>query len=96
MAIYLILDNKVHDAAKYAEYKKAVPAIIAKHGGEYLARDGKVEVPVGEWKPDRIVLFKWPSREALDAFQADPEYQPWKELRESCTTTNQVVIMNGL
>jgi uncharacterized protein (DUF1330 family) len=40
-------------------------------------------------------MFKWPSREALDAFQADPEYQPWKALRESCTTTNQVLIVEG-
>lgn len=96
MSIYVILDNTVHDAEKYAQYKEAVPPIVARHGGEYLARDGAFEVLVGDWHPSRIVLFKWPSKEALEAFMSDPEYQPWKELRESCTTANQVVIAEGL
>ena len=96
MSIYVILDNQIHDREKYDEYKKAVPAIVARHGGEYLVRDGKIEVPVGNWRPNRMVLFKWPSRAALDAFLTDPEYQPWKKLRESCTTTNQLVIVEGV
>ena len=41
MAIYVILDNDIRDTKKYEAYKAAVPALIAKHGGKYLARDGK-------------------------------------------------------
>ncbi len=96
MSIYVILDNQIHDAEKYDEYKMAVPVFVARHGGEYLVRDGKIEVPVGDWHPKRLVIFKWPSREALAAFMADPDYQPWKELRESCTTTNQLLIVEGI
>ena len=33
MAIYLILDNEIHDIEKYEAYKAAVPAIVARHGG---------------------------------------------------------------
>jgi len=96
MAIYVILDNDIHDHAKYNEYKEAVPAMVARHGGEYLVRDGKIEVPVGDWHPNRMVIFKWPSRQALEAFLSDPDYQPWKTLRENCTTTNQLVIVEGV
>lgn len=39
---------------------------------------------------------KWPSREALNAFMTDPEYQPWKTLRESVTTTNNLLLVEGL
>jgi len=96
MSIYLLLDNTVHDPKKYAEYMKAVPALVAKHGGEYLVRGGKFEVLTGNWKPNRLVLFKWPSREALNAFASDPDYQPWKKLRESVTTTNNRLLIEGV
>jgi uncharacterized protein (DUF1330 family) len=96
MSIYLILDNSIKDPAKYDAYKRAVPALVAKHGGEYLARDARFEVLAGDWKPNRIVIFKWPSREALSAFMTDPEYQPWKTLRESVATTNNLLLVEGL
>lgn len=96
MPVYFILDNTVHDSAKYEEYKRAVPAIVARHGGEYLARGGRVEVLAGNWNPDRVVIFKWPNREAIEAFMTDPEYQPWKKLRESVATTNNLLLVEGL
>jgi len=96
MPVYLILDNTIHDPAKYEEYKRAVPAIVARHGGEYLARGGRFEVLAGNWDPKRIVIFKWPSREAVNAFMTDPEYQPWKKLRESVATTNNLLLVEGL
>lgn len=96
MPIYVILDNRIDDPEKYDAYKRAVPALVARHGGEYLARDAKFEVLAGDWKPNRIVIFKWPSREALNAFMSDPEYQPWKTLRESVATTNNLLLVEGL
>lgn len=96
MAIYLLLDSTIHDPEKYAEYLRAVPPLVAKHGGEYLARGGKFEVLTGNWKPNRIVLFKWPNREALRAFMADPDYQKWKKLRESVTTANNRLLIEGV
>ena len=96
MAIYLLLDSTIHDPEKYAAYMEAVPPLVAKHGGQYLARGGPFEVLTGDWKPDRIVLFKWPSREALRAFMSDPDYQQWKTLRESASTANNRLLIEGL
>jgi uncharacterized protein (DUF1330 family) len=96
MAIYVILDNDIRNDKKYEAYKAAVPALVARHGGEYLARDGKFEVLVGNWKPNRIVIFRWPSREAMQAFLNDPDYQPWKTLRESVATTTNLMVIEGL
>jgi uncharacterized protein (DUF1330 family) len=58
MTIHVLLDNTIHDTEKYAKYVRAVPRLIAKHGGIYLARRGKFEDVAGEWKPNRIGLFK--------------------------------------
>jgi uncharacterized protein (DUF1330 family) len=42
------------------------------------------------------VIFRWPNRDALDAFQNDLGYQPWKALRESVATTNNLLMVEGL
>ena len=95
MAIYAIFDVDIHDAAAYEEYKKQVPALITKHGGEYLARGAGFEVLVGDWQPTRIVIFRWPSREAMEAFDGDPDYQELKALRLSASTTKNFLLVEG-
>ena len=58
MSIYLILDNQIHDAEAYERYKTAVKPMVEAAGGEYLTRDGKVDLLVGHWNPSRVVIFK--------------------------------------
>lgn len=95
MAIYLILDNEIHDHQAYNRYKAAVKPMVQAAGGEYLTRDGQVDVLVGDWNPDRVVIFKWPDQAKLEAFMGSEEYRPWKELRESVTTTRTLVRVVG-
>ena len=96
MPVYMILDAEVHDAEGYEKYKEAAPQYVARHGGEYCCRGGGIDVLEGEWHPQRVVMLKFPSREAFDALMADPDYQPWKELRESLTTIKAQVILQGV
>jgi len=95
MAIYMILDNEIHDHAVYDRYKAAVRPMIEAAGGEYLSRDGRVDILAGDWKPGRVVIFKWPSQKAMEAFMSSEAYQPWKEMRESVTTTKSLVMVQG-
>lgn len=96
MAIYVILDNKIHDHEAYDRYKAAVKPMVEAAGGEYLARDGAFTVVAGDWSPGRVVIFKWPSKAALEAFMSSEDYQPWKALRESVTTTQSIVMVEGV
>ena len=41
MSAYLIVNVDVQDPAAYEEYKAGVPAVVRKHGGEYLVRGDK-------------------------------------------------------
>ena len=95
MPIYLILDNEIHDAETYERYKTVAKPMVEAAGGEYLTRDGKIEVLAGEWNPSRVVILKWPTREALATFLSSEEYRPWKELRESVTTTRTLLLIEG-
>ena len=93
MPAYMIVDIDIHDQPAYvAEYAKFVPAIVARHGGKYLARGGKTEVMEGEWIPKRIALFEFPNVDAAKAFLSDPEYQPLKAVRHRVAKTNAITV----
>ncbi len=92
MPAYLIVNIQVNDPAAYERYKADVPALIRKHGGEYLVRGGQCDVIEGNWRPNRLVLFRFPSLEAIRALDADPEYRPLKKLRHSVAYTESVAV----
>jgi len=92
MAVYLIADIEVTDPGGYEEYKQRVPAVIAAHGGRYLARGGASEVLEGTWQPRRSAIIEFPSLAAFKVFWESPEYRPLRELRERSAKSNLVVI----
>ena len=92
MPAYLIVDVAVNDPAGYEQYRAQVPALIRKHGGEYLVRGGALEVIEGSWKPRRLVVLRFPDRAAAQAFMNDPEYRPLKELRHRAARTDLVLV----
>lgn len=92
MPVYLIADIDVTDPSGFDDYKRQVPALIAAHGGRYLARGGANEVLEGNWQPKRSTLIEFPSMTAFKAFWNSPEYQPLRELRERSANSNLVVV----
>ena len=92
MPAYMIVNVDVKDPAAYEEYKAKVPAIVRKHGGEYLARGGRFVVLEGDWKPRRVAVLRFPSMEAAQAVYDDPEYQPLKTLRQRVSKADFVVV----
>jgi uncharacterized protein (DUF1330 family) len=91
----MIVDLDVHDADGFQEYRKHVPALIEKHGGEYIVRGGEFEVLEGSWLPHRLVLVRFPDRQAIRAFLDDPEYAELKMLRHR-TCDSILVAVDGV
>ena len=92
MAAYLIVDVDIKDPAAYEDYRSKVPAFIRKHGGEYLVRGGAHEVIEGDWRPTRLVLFRFPDAAAIRAFVDDPDYRPLAALRHRIADTDMVMV----
>ncbi len=90
MPAYLLLDIDIHDKNKYEIYKTGVPAFVAKHGGEYLARGGEHEVIEGQWHPTRLVLFRFPDRQSIRNMFSDPGYQHLKAIRHEAASSDLV------
>jgi uncharacterized protein (DUF1330 family) len=91
----MIADIAVKDPSAYEQYKAEVPALIRKHGGEYLVRGGNCQILEGDWRPNRLVLFRFPDKESVEAFYSDPEYQQLKNLRGRVAKAN-IVVVEGL
>ena len=95
MPVYMIVDVDIADPAAYETYKAEVPALIARHGGEYLVRGGAHEIIEGTWSPTRLVLFRFPDRASVKAFIDDPDYAPLKALRQRISR-GDIVMVDGI
>jgi uncharacterized protein (DUF1330 family) len=63
-------------------YRAVAPAIIERHGGEYLAVGTAPELLEGPGDaPSAVTMFRFPTLEAIRAFLDSEDYRPLKELR---------------
>ena len=92
MAAYIIVNIEITDPERYAEYIKVAPSTIAKFGGEYLARGGKVEKLEGSWEPKRVVVLEFETYEKAKAWWSCDEYAGPKKLRQSAAITNMILV----
>jgi uncharacterized protein (DUF1330 family) len=92
MAHYAIFDVTITDPDKYREYMLQVKPVIEASGGRYLVRGGTHRVIEGDWNPTRLVLFEFPSEEAMQSFYESPVYRGLKAMRESCSRANLVTV----
>ena len=94
MPTYLIANIELHDPERYREYVEHVPALIERHGGAYRVRGGSSRVLEGAWTPSRFIVLEFPSRDAALAFYEDPDYVPYRSLRQSISDSN-VILVDG-
>jgi uncharacterized protein (DUF1330 family) len=82
MPAYIIGRIQVTDRARYTEYTKITPAIIAKFGGHFIARGGESVTLEGPEETNRVVVIEFPSLDAARAFFHSEEYRQAKARRE--------------
>jgi len=81
-AAYMIVQIKITREEAWPEYRQKVAELFARHGGRYLVRGGPVEVLEGFYDGRRLVVFEFPSMEAIRSVWHSPEYAEVKKLRE--------------
>lgn len=91
MKAYLISDVRVKDASAMETYKTRASAAIAKHGGRYLARRGKIEKLEGNWSPEGIVIVEFADMERAKAWYHSAEYGLALEVRDKALTRNMIL-----
>jgi len=95
MAAYLIAEVEITDPKAYEEYRKIVPATIARYGGRYLVRGGTVEPKEGGWTPSRVVVLEFATMEQARKWYASPEYAPALAIRTRAGKS-KVILVEGI
>lgn len=92
MPAYVIAEVTVTDPPAMEEYRKQVPATLAKYGGRFVARGGAIQTLEGDWKPSRLVVIEFPSRADAQRWYDSEEYRAPKALRMRAGRTNLVIV----
>jgi uncharacterized protein (DUF1330 family) len=92
MSGYIIAHVQVTDPVQYEEYKKWSTAAMKAHNAEVCVRGGQVAVLEGDWAPERIVILKFPTFAAAQAFYDTPEYLQAREARAGAAIMRMVVV----
>ena len=92
MPTYLIAEVNLKKSEAYSEYLSKVPKIISKYKADYLLRGGKISHHEGNWRPNRMVVVKFPSREMALSFYNSKEYRKFKLTRKRVADTNLIFV----
>ena len=80
------------DKGPYLEYMKQVKPIVNKYHGRYVVRSQKITSLSEEWKPDRVIIIEFDTREQLEACFSSAEYRKIALLRENAVVSRAIII----
>jgi uncharacterized protein (DUF1330 family) len=82
MGALLIIQATVSQRERYRQYQEKVRPLIESCGGRLRATGMNLEVLEGAHDGRRLVVFEFPSMEAVHRFWDSPDYMKIKQLRE--------------
>jgi|SRR5690242_5433826 uncharacterized protein (DUF1330 family) len=93
--VYMIAINEISDPDGYAkEYVSPAQKTVKDHGGEYLAAGPGTQI-AGNLPHGPVVILRWDSMEALEAWRNSPEFQAALKIGEKYAKFN-IVAVNGV
>lgn len=94
MTAYIIADIQVTDPAAYDGYRPLAAASIARFGGRFIVRGGKLDLLEGEPQPERIVVIEFPDSETARRWYQSEEYQAALKIRQAASR-GRVLLVEG-
>lgn len=82
MSALLIIQASVLDREPYRQYQRNVQPLIESCGGRLRASGVNLEVLEGRHDGRRLLVFEFPSMDAVHRFWQSPEYLQIKKIRE--------------
>ena len=76
----------------YLKYIEAVKPIVSKYHGRYIVRSEKVTALSRDWRPNRVIIIEFDTREQLDMCFSSEEYRAIASLRENSVDSKAVII----
>jgi uncharacterized protein (DUF1330 family) len=92
MAAYIIVEVETTDEALMTEYRKHTPGAIARFGGKFIVRGGKIRTLEGGWTPSRVVVLEFPSYEKAEEFYDSAHYKPIMAMRHKAGKSRAILV----
>jgi len=93
MPAYVISEVEMLDESQGQRYRELAEASIARHGGRYIVRGAKPEVPEGDWPAgQRVVVVEFPNRGRLRSWYASADYAEALAIRETALTRRLIFV----
>ncbi|MDR3516883.1 MAG: DUF1330 domain-containing protein [Azospirillaceae bacterium] len=88
---YFVIDMTVFDPELMKQFE-AANHMVQKHGGAFLVRSDRYDVIEGNWRPQRILIEQFPSREAIHQMYDDPENGSLKIMRRKASSARALAV----
>jgi uncharacterized protein (DUF1330 family) len=96
MPAYVIASvTEAWDQDALVEYRERNTVAVAKHGGRFVARGGRLEILEGDYAPVRVVIIEFPDLDAARGWYDSADYAPLRELRVGASKTD-IYVVEGL
>jgi len=93
MAVYMIIEyTKIDDESIYFDYLKRAEPIVKKYKGIYIVRSNKIKSLSENWKPERVVIIRFPSEEDLINCFGNEKYKLLSSLRTKSTESKAIIV----
>ena len=88
--VYIVANLEViTDKEKFRDYERGLVKALGRHGGTLHSYSDNVECLEGDKPPKgRLVIFSFPSKENVDAWWSDEDYQAASDIRIKYSVTN--------
>jgi uncharacterized protein (DUF1330 family) len=93
--VYALAQLTIHDRARYREYVRRFPAVLARFGGRLLAADEAPVVMEGSWDRHKVVLLEFPSEQAFTAWSTSDAYREIA-IDRIAATEGPVLLVHGI
>ena len=92
MPAYVISDVETRDPEGMARYRALAADSIARHGGRYIVRGGRIETLEGGWTPHAIVVVEFDSADQARAWYASSDYAEALKLSETALARRLILV----
>ena len=85
------------DKDKFRDYERGLVKSLSRHGGQLLTFSDDVDCLEGDNPPNgRLVIMEFLSKEHVDSWWADEEYQTASNIRREYSVTNFICKLEAL
>ena len=90
--VAIIYFDEEKDKGDYLKYIEAVKPIVSKYHGRYIVRSEKITALSSDWRPNRVIIIEFDTREQLDMCFSSEEYREIASLRENSVDSKAIII----